>query len=90
MAVFWVVFNRREQAGKQQASQKFEGVTIAPQKTATSETDGAFSGQLEDACVIKVEASTAKEAALGVQHFYPGLTGSMPNVITNANFKENP
>ena len=93
MAVFWVIFDRREQTGKQQASQKFENAEIAQQKTAKVETDAAFSGQLEDACVIKLEGAsltTAKEASQAAQHFYPGLFSGPPVVVTNANFKENP
>jgi len=89
MPNFFVVFDRREQGGKQVEGQKFEGVTGLPKK------DGAtkYSGQVEDACVIKVETIEAGAAGIGeaqryVQHFYSGLNNSTPVVVTEAAFKE--
>ncbi len=92
MAPFYVIFDRREQSGKVTEKQKFEGVTAAP-KAESAAGLGGTTGQLEDACVLKVETtnpSTAGilEAQQYVQHFYPGLQSSKPVVVTEAGFKE--
>ncbi len=92
MSTFWVVFNRREQVGKQPALAPVGSIAnVAPAKTIFSEGDGAFSGQLEDACVVKIEGAgltTELQAAEAVRSAYQGLMTGRPNVIANANFKE--
>ena len=90
MPNFFVVFDRREQGAKQVEGQKFENVTLLGKKDfGTPRT----TGQLEDACVIRVETGQAgapgiEEAQRAVQHFWPGLNNSTPVVITEAAFKE--
>ena len=90
MANFVVVFNRREQSGKQiSPSVKFGGVTQLGQKL----TAPVFSGQLEDACVVRVSTESSgaagiAEAQRGIQHFYPGLVTGTAAVITEEEFKE--
>ncbi len=92
MAPFYVVFDRREQSGKVNEAQKFEGVTAAVAATSSAGLGGT-TGQLEDACVLKVQTTNAGaggilEAQQYVQHFYPGLNSAKPVVITEAAFKE--
>ncbi len=92
MATFWIVFNRREQVGKQPALAPIGSfANVAPQKTAFVAGDGAFSGQLEDACVIKIEGASVSSAAIAAEVFkgaYPGLSTGRVNVIANAAFVE--
>ena len=89
MAVFFVIFNRREQSEKQVTPRNVgEGKLLGAQVTAPVST-----GQLEDACVLRIE--TVKEGAGGikeaqgiVQQAYPGLITGTPVVVTKAAFKE--
>ena len=94
MPVFWVIFNRREQSGKQGGKEAWgELAKVSPQKSANVETDGAFSGQLEDACLIKIEGAsltTSQQASEAAKTAYPGLATGRPCVVANANFKEVP
>ena len=88
MATFWVIFNRRERTGKQQAGQVFENATVSPAKAKGEESAPYFSGQLEEACLIKVEGASlavAKEAVRAVQHFYPGLSNGNTMTVLAAN-----
>ncbi len=87
MAEFFVVFNRREQAGKQVESRKFAEGTLMPQKLSSAGLGGT-TGQLEDACVLKVEAASVATAQATVQAAYPGLQTGVPVVVANAAFKE--
>jgi hypothetical protein len=81
---YFVVFNRREQSAKQVENQTVEQAKLLPAKlTAPKST-----GQLEDACVLFVEAETIAEAQRTVQHFYPGLVTGTPVVVATAQFKE--
>ncbi len=92
MAVFYTVFDRREQSGKVTELQKFEGVTLLGKKDPTAGIGGS-TGQMEDACVVKLETAQAGaagilEAQQAVQHFYPGLQTSKPVVVAEAAWKE--
>jgi hypothetical protein len=86
---FFVVFNRREQSEKQVTPRAVgTGTLLGAQTTAPLGT-----GQLEDACVLKVEvpnpgATGIKEAQLITQQVYPGLVTGTPVVVAEAQFKE--
>ncbi len=87
MANFFVVFNRREQSGKQVESREFAEGKLLPQKLPAAGLGGT-TGQLEDACVLKVEATTVANAQACVRAAYPGLQTGIPVVVTEAAFKE--
>ncbi len=87
MAVFFVVFDRREQSGKQVENREFAGGKLLP-KTESAAGLGGTTGQLEDACVLKVEAASVAVAQACVRSAYPGLQSGVPVVITEAAFKE--
>ncbi len=92
MAEFFVIFDRREQSGKAVEKQAFEGVNGLPETKAAGGV-GGYTGQLEDACVVKVSTTQAGapgivEAQQYVQHFYPGLQSSKPVVVAAAAFKD--
>ncbi len=91
MAVWWVVFNRREQTAKQPERIPVGAGTMAPADTTSTETNGVFSGQLEDACVVRIEGSsitTAAKASAAVKAAYPGFLTGRPCAIEDAEFKE--
>lgn len=84
MANFFVIFNRREQTAKQAQEQVFaEGKLLPAQTTAPTST-----GMLEDALVLKVEATTVAQAQRVIQSAYPGVVTGTPVVVTEAQFKE--
>ncbi len=87
MANFFVVFNRREQNAKQVENREFAEGKLLPQKLPAAGLGGT-TGQLEDACVLKVEAATLPAAQRTVQAAYPGLQTGIPVVVTEAQFKE--
>ena len=86
---YFVVFNRREQSEKQVTPRAVGTGTLL----GASTTAPIYTGQLEDACVLRIE--TVKEGAGGikeaqgiVQQAYPGLATGTPVVVTEAAFKE--
>jgi hypothetical protein len=90
MTDFWIVFNRREQFGKQPANQSLgEGITVAKAKVTGTELSPAFTGQPEDAVVMKVEGANAiKDAVRAVVRSYPGLDSGAVLAVLEGNMKE--
>lgn len=75
MAVFFAIFDRVSNGTRLPAPAEFEGA-----KSTT--------GEIQTAKVIEVEATTEKEVADFIQHFYGGDVAANVNIVTNANFKE--
>ncbi len=87
MANFFVVFDRREQAGKQVENREFAEGKLLPQKLSSAGLGGT-TGQLEDACVLKVEAASVAAAQACVRSAYPGLQSGTPVCVLESAFKE--
>ena len=92
MANFYAIFNRREQ-GEKQVSPRTVGTGTLLGQTPSAGGLGGTTGQLEDACILKVEVPQAgapgiKEVQTIVQQAYPGLNSGVPVVVTEAAFKE--
>lgn len=87
MAVFYAIFNRREQTGKQVPPELVTGAVTS--KQVASSTAPLASGSIEDACVVRVEGpTTVAQVQQFVQRAYPTLVNGTTVVVTEAAFKE--
>lgn len=82
--VYFAVFDRREQEAGQVSEQTWEKAKLLPAKVTAPKS----SGGIEDACILRLEAESVKEAQEAVEHFYSGLISSTPVIVTEAAFKE--
>ncbi len=87
MGNFFVVFDRREQSGKQVEGREFPQGKLLP-KTEPVAGLGGTTGQLEDACVLKVEAGSLAAAQAVVRSAYPGLMSGTPVCVLEVAWKE--
>jgi hypothetical protein len=89
MAIYFAVFNRQRRAmhapvTNTQETEKWESVKLLPSQTTAPMSKGG----VEDALVIRLEASSIAEAQAGIRHFFPGNVTDTPVVIAEAQFKE--
>lgn len=85
MANFWVILDRQENQssmtrgneGENQLPYRSLGSTkMAPQRPRESESKARWSGNIENAKVVLIEASTAAEARLNIQQLFPALAAN--------------
>ena len=83
MAPFFIIYNRTERGMKESDGKEIAGVKIAPAQT----TAPVSSGNVEDAEVLKVEATTLAECQNMIESYLPGKITGTPIVVTEAQFK---
>lgn len=84
MAVYFAVFNRVATASGQMQGETWESAKLLGAQTTAPHSNGG----LEDAQVVRLEASTVAEAQKAVQHFFGGEVTDTPVIVAEAQFKE--
>lgn len=89
MANYFAVYNRRQQASAEPAERKTLGTAkVLPYQKGESSSVPEWSGQVEDALICKLEASSLAEAQNAMYGLFPGVITGTPVIVTEAQFKE--
>lgn len=87
MAVYYAVFDRQQCGAAQVAERKFGTSKLLPQCPAET-NKAAYSGNVETARVVKLEATSLALAQSAIYGLFGGSSAGVPVIITEAQYKE--